>query len=427
MVGRHVPSKIRWSVMAASLLVAALWIQVRNGPEPLVAQERATAADRKPIVLDRAPARNIADPNPVFRAMAIDAEAGEIFIANDKESADTSILVYPTQFPPTDRIMEPRRRIAGPEADLGMVCGVAVSAAWGELYSVSGESGTVNVYPLKATGNAAPSRQLDGVTPRASAGIFLDLKNDEIYTTTQHVNRINVFPRAFKEDEEPRRYIQGPATGLADPHGIFVDGAANEIFVSNHGNWHAVVPGEGERRGPESLTRTALGYGEPGRVLPLGPSTGKFLPASITVHSRTAQGDAAPLRTIQGARTLLNLPDGVNRDPVSGEIVVANTGDDSILFFASDAAGDVAPLRVLKGPATKLKGPVGVSIDSKHNELWVASWDNHIAAVFPRTVHGNVAPLRVIRTAADSAPPASMGRIGAVAFDPKRQEILAPN
>jgi len=187
------------------------------------------------------------------------------------------------------------------------------------------------------------------------------------------------------------------------------------------------VPGEGERRGPESLTRTALGYGEPGRVLPLGPSTGKFLPASITVHSRTAQGDAAPLRTIQGARTLLNLPDGVNRDPVSGEIVVANTGDDSILFFASDAAGDVAPLRVLKGPATKLKGPVGVSIDSKHNELWVASWDNHIAAVFPRTVHGNVAPLRVIRTAADSAPPASMGRIGAVAFDPKRQEILAPN
>ncbi|MBI4480966.1 MAG: hypothetical protein HY651_13180 [Acidobacteria bacterium] len=428
MVGRLVPSKrMRWIAMAAILFVAGLWIQGPHGPGVVAAQERGAATERQPLVFDRAPARNIADPNPVFRALAIDAEAGEIFIANDKESADTSILVYPTQFPPTDRIMEPRRRIAGPDASLGMVCGVAVSAAYGELYSVSGESGTVNVYPLKATGNAAPSRQLDGVTPRASAGIFLDLKNDEIYTTTQHVNRVNVFPRTFKEDEEPRRYIQGPATGLADPHGIFVDGTANEIFVSNHGNWHAVVPGEGERRGPESLTRTALGYGEPGRVLPLGPSTGKFLPASITVHSRTAQGDAAPLRTIQGARTLLNLPDGVTRDPVSGEIVVANTGDDSILIFASDAAGDVAPLRVLKGPATKLKGPVGVSIDSKHNELWVASWDNHIAAVFPRTVHGNVAPLRVIRTAPDSAPPASMGRIGAVAFDPKRQEILAPN
>ena len=36
-------------------------------------------------------------------------------------------------------------------------------------------------------------------------------------------------------------------------------------------------------------------------------------------------------------------------------------------------------------------------------------------------------PLRVIRTASENAPLASMGRIGAVAFDPKRNEILAPN
>jgi hypothetical protein len=57
----------------------------------------------------------------------------------------------------------------------------------------------------------------------------------------------------------------------------------------------------------------------------------------------------------------------------------------------------------------------------------VASWDNHIAAVFPRTGNGNIAPLRVIRTAPDNAPLASMGRIGAVAYDPKRNEILAPN
>ena len=108
-------------------------------------------------------------------------------------------------------------------------------------------------------------------------------------------------------------------------------------------------------------------------------------------------------------------------------MVVANTGDDSVLFFDRNSTGDVAPVRVLQGTATKLKGPVGVSIDAKHNELWVASWDNHIAAVFPRTAQGNVAPLRVIRTAAEGAPLASMGRIGAVAYDSKRKEILAPN
>jgi DNA-binding beta-propeller fold protein YncE len=404
-----------------------LGVQARHWLGVAAAQERGQSSERRPLIWDRAPVRSIADPNPVFRAVAIDAERGEVFMANDKESAGASVLVYPTEFSPSDRIMEPRRRIAGPRADLGMVCGVTVSPETGELYTVSGETGTLHVYPLDATGDVPPERRLRGIIPRASAGVYLDLKHDELFITTQHVNRISVYPRTFREDEEPRRYIQGPRTGLADPHGVYVDGERNEILVTNHGHWREVVPGEGEVRGPDSLTRTSLGYNVPGRALPLRPSTGKFLPASVTVHSRTANGDAAPLRIIQGPRTQLNQPDGVYRDPVSGEIVVANSGGDSVLFFAPDAAGDVAPVRVLQGPATKIKGPVGVSIDAEKNELWVASWDNHIAAVFPRTAQGNVAPLRIIRTASDDAPPASMGRIGAVAYDPKRNEILAPN
>jgi DNA-binding beta-propeller fold protein YncE len=414
-------------VIAALLLVATVVIQARYGPGVAVAQQRGVASERQPLVLDRAPVRSIEDPNPVFRAVAIDAERGEVFMANDKEAGETSVLVYPTQFQPTDRIMEPRRRIAGPRADLGMVCGVALSPEHGQLFTISGETGTLHVYPMTANGDVVPEKKLVGVTPRASAGVFLEAKNDELFITTQHVNRISVYPRNFQESELPRRYIQGPKTGLADPHGVYVDSETNQIFVTNHGHWRETVPGEGEVRGPDSLTRTSLGYNVPGRALPLAPSTGKFLLPSVSVHSRTANGDVAPVRVIQGPRTQINLPDGIYRDPVSGEIVVANTGDDSILFFDKNASGDVAPTRVLKGPATKLKGPVGVSIDAKHNELWVASWDNHIAAVFPRTGNGNIAPLRVIRTAPDNAPLASMGRIGAVAYDPKRNEILAPN
>ena len=392
----------------------------------VAAQQRNNPPERRPLVLDRAPARTIADPNPVFRAIVIDSDHGEVLMANDKESAGTSVLVYPTQFPSTNRIMEPSRRIAGPKTDLGMVCGLAVSVKSGELYSVSGETGTLNVYPLDATGNVGPARQLKGVMPRASAGVFLDVKNDELFITTEHVNRISVYPRTFREDQEPLRFIQGPDSGLADPHGIYVDSETNEIFVSNHGNWHETQTGEGEVRGHDSLTRTSLGYNVPGRVLPLAPSTGKFLGPSITVHSRTATGNAATVRTIHGPHTLLNLPDGIYRDAMSGEIIVANTGDDSVLFFAKDATGDATPVRILKGPATKMKGPVGVSIDAKRNELWVASWDSQFAAVFPRMANGNIAPLRIIRTAPENAPLASMGRIGAVAYDPKRKEIWHP-
>jgi DNA-binding beta-propeller fold protein YncE len=391
------------------------------------AQDKPKPAERKTLVLDRAPARAISDPNPVFRAIAIDVDKGEVFVANDKESADTSILVYNSQFPPTDRIMEPKRRIAGPKADLGMICGVAISTQAGELYSVQGESGTINAFALEANGNVEPLRQLDGVTPRSTAGIYLDVKNDELVISTEHVNRVSVFPRNFSRDEEAKRFIQGPTTGLADPHGVYVDAEQNEIYVTNHGNWRETQTGEGERRGPDSLTRTALGYTEPGRVLPLGPSTGKFLMPSINVYDRMGQGDIAPLRRISGPRTKLNLPDGISRDPVSGELIVANTGDDSVLFFARNANGDVAPTRILKGTKTRLKGPVGIVVDVPHDELWVVSWDNHIAGVFARSVQGDVAPKRIIRTAPDSAPMASMGRIGAVAYDARRKEILAPN
>ena len=427
MVRKLDPSRVRRGAMAAILLAGTLCVLAGRWSGVVVAQERGKTAERAPIVLDRPPARNIADPNPVFRALVLDAEHGEVFVANDKESSGTSILVYPTVFTPTDRIMEPRRMIAGPKTDLGMVCGLALSIEHGELYSVSGETGTLNVYPMDAKGNIGPVRQLNGIMPRASAGVFLDVKNDELFITTEHVNRISVYPRNFKEDEAPLRFIQGPSTGLGDPHGIYVDNELNEIYVTNHGNWRRTETGEGELRGPDSLTRTSLGYTTPGRAMPLSPSTGKFMGPSITIHSRTASADAAPIRTIQGPHTLLNLPDGVNRDPVSGELIVANTGDDSILFFAKDATGDATPTRVLKGPLTKIKGPVGGTVDAKRNELWVASWDNHVAGVFPRTASGNVAPIRIIRTAADSAPMASMGRIGAVAYDPKRKEILAPN
>src|SRR2546422_1258421 len=78
-----------WRVMVGTLLFAAVWIQFGYGPGVTAAQQRSNTSDRRPMVLDRAPARMIADPNPVFRAVVLDAEHGEVFMANDKESAGT--------------------------------------------------------------------------------------------------------------------------------------------------------------------------------------------------------------------------------------------------------------------------------------------------------------------------------------------------
>ncbi|HMA29924.1 MAG TPA: hypothetical protein VKS23_08670, partial [Thermoanaerobaculia bacterium] len=64
---------------------------------------------------------------------------------------------------------------------------------------------------------------------------------------------------------------------------------------------------------------------------------------SIMVYARTANGNVAPLRTIAGAATGLNAPDGLAVDTVNNELVVANQGN-SVTVYARTANGNVAPL-----------------------------------------------------------------------------------
>ena len=391
-----------------------------------IAQEAGKVGERTPLVLDRAPIHRIADPNPVMSGIAVDTGAEEVFITNDNEPSGVSINVYPTKFAPTDAVMEPRRRIAGPLSRLGLPCGIALDPEHQEMYSVTGDGQDLSVFPINANGDLAPKRDL--TVPHASGGVFLDSKHDELYITTEHVNKISVYRRTAEGDEDPVRYIQGPSTGIADPYSIYVNDDTNEVFITNHGNWRKTQPGEGYAQfGDGPLAQVRGSQSHPGVVEDLSPSTGKFLPPSITVYSRTAQGDVAPLRTIQGSQTRMNIPLGLYQDPVSGELIVANAGDDSVLFFDRNANGNVAPVRVLKGPDTNLKSPTGVVIDNKSNELWVTSWENHTANVFPRTARGNVAPLRVIRSAPKGATLATLGRPSGLAYDPKRQQVLAPN
>jgi DNA-binding beta-propeller fold protein YncE len=248
----------------------------------------------------------------------------------------------------------------------------------------------------------------------------------------EHVNRVAVYKRTVGLDDAINgdpvlRFIQGPKSALADPHGIYVNSERNEIFVGNHGSWHHVEPGVTflqEGSVPPELLGKMKSYTD--LVRPLGPSTGKFFPPSINVYSRTANGDVAPLRMIQGEKTRLNVPLGISFDPASKQLVVINAGDDSILFFDVAASGDVAPVRVLKGSKTGLGGPTSVVIDARRNELWVSNWLNHTATVYPRTASGDVAPLRVIRAAPKGTPALGFAGEG-IAYNSKRNEILSPN
>jgi hypothetical protein len=118
--------------------------------------------------------------------------------------------------------------------------------------------------------------------------------------------------------------------------------------------------------------------------------------SSITVYSRTANGDAAPLRVpISGVDTKLAQPIGLAKDTVRNEILVANSS--SITVYSRTAIGNAAPLRALSsGELTGLQHPLGLGLDAVNNEVLVANFDSNAVTVYDQTASGNAAPLRVI-------------------------------
>jgi DNA-binding beta-propeller fold protein YncE len=155
--------------------------------------------------------------------------------------------------------------------------------------------------------------------------------------------------------------------------------------------------------------------------------SGRFEPPSIEIFSATADGDAAPLRVIQGPKTQLDWPGAMSIDPNTGNLYVANDMGQSILVFRKDDQGDVAPARIIKGQKTHLSYPAGVFVDAKNKELWASNIGNSSATVYPLDADGDVAPLRIIRGAEENKQSLRFGKTEAVIYDSKREQLLVPN
>lgn len=368
---------------------------------------------------DRVPQRVIRDTRPTFSAIAVDPVRDEIVVQDENLF---QILVYDRldNTPPQAPMTEPKRIIGGIKTKVEFNCGLWVDPKSGDIYSVNNDSvETLTVFSRKAEGNVTPDREL--TTPHGAYGIAVDEEHQELFLTVQHDNAVVVYRKTASGTEQPIRLLQGDRTRLADPHGIAVDLQRDLTFVANHGSFHDV-----------SLEAGAFWGGPPPPTWPLErdfaiPGSGRLLPPSISVYSRTASGNTAPLRVISGPRTQLNWPAVIAVEPERGELFVANDGENSILVFRETDEGNAEPLRVIKGPKTGIKNPVGVSLDTRNNELWVANFGNHSVTVYPLTADGDTPPLRTIRSAPLGKVALGIGNPGAVAYDTKRKEILVPN
>ncbi len=371
----------------------------------------AAQAPGAPGVGDIGPVRTVNDPYPTFSNIAVDPLNHEVIVSDENRF---SLIVYDRRLDASG-VAEEKRRISGHETKIEFIAGVAVDPETREIYTVNNDTmDRMVVFDAEALGDVVPSREL--AVDHGAWGLFLDKTHDEIAITTQHINKVSVYRLTASGNEAPLRFLQGPSTGLADPHGVYIDATNDEMVVANHGSWHL------EQTGSDARWYTGNDI-----ISSLRPSTGRIDAPSITVFARAATGDTAPIRKIQGPKTRLNLPSGIAVDAVNGEIIVANDGGDAVLIFSRTASGDVAPIREIAGPATGIKNPSGVAIDLQHDELWVANWGDHSATVYPRAARGDVAPLRTIRSAPLGTPMPGMGNPGAIAYDPGRDELLIPN
>jgi DNA-binding beta-propeller fold protein YncE len=389
----------------------------------------------QPVKSYGAPDRIIRDRYPSFSSIAIDHARDQIVVTD--ENLFQVLFYNRTENNAPNQVARPLR-IIGTKWDESLMkheetkthiefqCGLYVDPRNGDVYAVNNDTqDTLVIFSNEQVGNVAPSREIH--TPHGTFGITVDEAAQEVFLTVQHDSAMVVYKKGAKGDEPPVRMLQGNRTRLADPHGVALDTKRGVLFVTNHGSTHDVSVDAAdmltEREKQERLKLVNFPLDRDFGVA----GSGKTLPPAITVYAKNASGNAAPLRVIEGPRTGLNWPTGIAVDPDRGDVYVTNDTTDSILVFDADANGDVAPKRILKGPRTGLKNPTGLALDFKNNELWVANFGGHTATAYRMNASGDTAPLRTVRAAPNGTPSLMIGNPGAVAFDTKREVILAPN
>ena len=97
---------------------------------------------------------------------------------------------------------------------------------------------------------------------------------------------------------------------------------------------------------------------------------------SILVYGSKDRGDVAPRRVIKGPRTGLSYPSSLAVDLKNQELWVANLGNASATAYSLTANGNAAPVRTIRSaPANKVSLKFGktqaVTYDTKREELLV--------------------------------------------------------
>ncbi len=310
----------------------------------------------------------------------------------------------------------------------------------------SGPAPTPTAAEFAAVNARPPLRMIKDHHPSYSS-VAVDMKNDEVIMTDESTFSILTYDRTTNTPpsaafSEPKRKIFGHETWIEYQCGVYVDQASGDIYAVNNDTVDRLVIFSRNARGdvpPDRIIHTphttyGIAVDEPHQELFLTVQEA----AAVSVFRKFAAENEAPIRLLQGEKTLLADPHGIAVDSTRDLLFVSNFGsatvkdaallrptDDgyygasdkanwplarnatvpgrgkflpaSITVYPRDAAGDVAPIRKIEGPKTQLNWPTALTVDPKRGEIFVANDTGDSILVFDVTASGDAAPKRVIK------------------------------
>jgi len=299
----------------------------------------------------------------------------------------------------------------------------AIPPATGSVLFVSGGSANAVLSYNNASGvsgGVAPNRTLSGAATSLNAprGIAVDLARNQLYIANSAGNSILIYAgaRAANGDSAPTRVISGGATTLSAPSRLYLDIAADRLYVANTGaNSILVFDNASTRNGAAVPSRSIAGAAtlltapsgaavDPTRnLLYVANGDGRVL---VYANAAAANGAPAPVRILSNVQ--LNGAGALYVDPVGDLLYVSNANANTILIFdsASTANGAGAPQRTLFGPGSMLNQPRDLFVDLATDRLYVANTGGQNVLVFnsASTVNGSPTPNRVLTLANGTGP-----------------------
>lgn len=227
---------------------------------------------------------------------------------------------------------------------------------------------------LGANGNVAPAAVISGAATQlnAPAHIFLDPAADRLYVADRGNLAILIFDNISTKtgNVAPERVISGAATTLVSPTDVSVDKVRDLLYVADD-----------TKLAVFSAASTSSGNVAPARVYTAGFAiSAMFLDGAndrvyladragkaIGVYDNASTLAAGPVtanRIISGAATALGTPSGIQIDGL-GRLVVSNASPPSITIYnnAATANGNVAPTAEITGSSTLLTTPAQIVVD----------------------------------------------------------------